>query len=771
MNIKKTTLLTNIYNEEYLLPFWLNHHKNMFDDIIVIDYNSTDKSVEICKNICPNCKIIKSRNEYYGAQEIDLEFMDIENNIEGIKIVLNTTEFLFCEKSINELFINDTTATSYAINCTSPYSLKTYDIINSYELFKNLLNDDIKYHTDRFTRQIHTFPNGNYNIGRHSTFNDSIPTTKAHIIWFGYYPMNDNLLKRKLQIQYKIPDSDKYHVLGFGFHHFTDKNKLLTINNDKSNTGTSLQNINLPLYELLSNKYNNKTFIVTGGCGFIGSHMVDKLISLGYKVIVFDNLLSGNIENLNKNAIFENVDITNFNLLKNIIDKYDNIDGIFHFAAIARTQWCIEDPLLCYNTNVIGTINILEIARNKNIKRIVLSSSNGVYAFLTPYRTSKEALEGLALSYNKMYNMSVIALRYSNVYGKRQSELGPSPNVFAALRKSKKELGKLIITGDGTQTRNYTHVSDIVNGNLLSMFNDYCGIIDLCTGKSIPLNYAAKFFECPIEYIDERPGDVKHIIQSPDEAYNILGWKALTELEDGILDVLEPTIGFIILRHVNNDITNTYWVQSYNSIRKYYPENNILIIDDNSNYDFITDEQLYKTTIINSEYPKRGELLPYYYYIHNKLFDIAVIIHDSVFINSYIDFTVEKYKILWDFDHESDNIEDETNMINVFNNLELKQFYENKDLWNGCFGAMSIIRHDYLTHINDKYDISKLLDCILTRYNRQSFERIISCLLQKEAINNKTLLGNIHQYCDWGLTINHIDYCQHLPIIKCWTGR
>jgi UDP-glucose 4-epimerase len=99
-------------------------------------------------------------------------------------------------------------------------------------------------------------------------------------------------------------------------------------------------------------------------------------------------------------------------------------------------------------------------------------------------------------------------------------------------------LGKLIITGDGTQTRNYTHVSDIVNGNLLSMFNDYCGIIDLCTGKSIPLNYAAEMFNCPIEYIDERPGDIKHIIQSPDAAYNILGWKALTELEDGIRDVL-----------------------------------------------------------------------------------------------------------------------------------------------------------------------------------------------------------------------------------------
>lgn len=535
MSFNKTTLLTNVFNEEYLLPFWLNHHKNMFDEIIVIDYNSTDKSMEICEKICPKCKIIKTRNPYFGAEEIDKEFMDIENTIEGIKIVLNTTEFLFCEKSIKDIFI-DSKPTSYAINAVSPYSINSYNINNSCELFSNLLNNDVVYHRDRGVRQIHNFPNGNYDHGRHSTFNISIPTNEAYIIWFGFYPMNDKLLKRKFQIQANIPQKDK--DTGRGFHHLFSKDKVLTINNEKANSGMSLKNINLPLYNLLNMKYNNKTFIVTGGCGFIGSHMVDKLISLGYKVIVLDNLLSGNIENLNKEAIFENVDITNFNLLQNIINKYDTIDGIFHFAAIARTPWCIKDPLLCYNTNVMGTINILEIAREKNIKRIVLSSSNVVYAFYTPYKTSKEALEGLALSYNKMYNMSVIALRYSNVYGKRQSETGPSPNVFAALRKSKKELGKLLITGDGTQTRNYTHVSDIVNGNLLSMFNDYCGIIDLCTGKSIPLNYAAYFFKCPIEYIDERPGDMKHIIQSPDEAYSILGWKALIELEDGIYDVL-----------------------------------------------------------------------------------------------------------------------------------------------------------------------------------------------------------------------------------------
>jgi hypothetical protein len=206
--------------------------------------------------------------------------------------------------------------------------------------------------------------------------------------------------------------------------------------------------------------------------------------------------------------------------------------------------------------------------------------------------------------------------------------------------------------------------------------------------------------------------------------------------------------GFIILRHVNNEETNKYWIHCYNCIRKYYPENKILIIDDNSNIDYVSIIDLYNTTIIHSEYPTRGELLPYYYYLNNKIFDSAVIIHNSVFINSYIDFSVDNYKILWEFEHIWDQIEDETRMIQSLNNVELLAFYENKDLWKGCFGCMTVITHDFLTSINDKYDISKLLDCVLTRYNRSSFERVLACLLQKNG-EKQTLFGNIHEYCRW----------------------
>lgn len=230
-------------------------------------------------------------------------------------------------------------------------------------------------------------------------------------------------------------------------------------------------------------------------------------------------------------------------------------------------------------------------------------------------------------------------------------------------------------------------------------------------------------------------------------------------------------IGFIILRHVDHYLTNKYWNYCYKCIREYYPENPILIIDDNSDLNFVVSEvSLYKTTIIYSEYPKRGELLPYYYYLNNKLFDTAVIIHDSVFINKYIDFSVEKYKFIWYFEHQCDQIEDETRMINLFDDTELLDFYKNRHLWKGCFGGMTIIKHDYLKYINSKYDISKLLDCILSRYNRCSFERVIACLLQKND-RMENLLGCIHLYCEWGIHFNDRNYWKHLPLIKVWSGR
>ena len=232
------------------------------------------------------------------------------------------------------------------------------------------------------------------------------------------------------------------------------------------------------------------------------------------------------------------------------------------------------------------------------------------------------------------------------------------------------------------------------------------------------------------------------------------------------------SLGFIILRHVNSELTNRYWVNCYHCIRRHYPENTILIIDDNSNPQYISAEILYKTLIINSEYHKRGELLPYYYYLQHRLFDSAVILHDSVFINQYIDFSVDKYKLLWDIEHDCDEIEDETAMIKLFDDNELLAFYEDKTKWKGCFGAMTVITYDFLQFVNSKYDFSKLLDCTQSRYNRCSFERVLGCLLQME-YKKETMYGNIHNYIGWrwGTPFDAKHIYDHLPITKVWTGR
>lgn len=275
-------------------------------------------------------------------------------------------------------------------------------------------------------------------------------------------------------------------------------------------------------------------YLVTGGAGFIGSHLTDSLIDNNHEVVIIDNLISGYKKNINKKAIFYQLDINEENINK--IFNEHIFDGVFHLAAIARTPWCIDNPILAYHTNVMGTLYILECCRKFNIKRVVMTSSNVIYAFWTPYRSSKEALESLAKVYVDMYNLSVVCLRNSNVYGQRQSNEGPSPNVFAALRKSKKEKGYVTITGDGEQSRDFTHVYDIVDGHIKAMNCNATGNIDLCTGKNTKLNQVAKYFNCNIVYIDERAGDVKHIYQDPKESFEKLGWKATINLDDGMKD-------------------------------------------------------------------------------------------------------------------------------------------------------------------------------------------------------------------------------------------
>lgn len=210
----KLTLVSHFYNEEYLLPHWLNHHKKYFTHGIMINYKSTDSSVDIIKEICPTWDIVDSKNEHFVAQPTDLEVMEYEKNITGFKICLNTTEFLIGDYQILE-------------NISEPtqFCIPSYTMVDSPETaFTEIEGDLISNRTygfgyhgnlfiERMSRSLHNF-NVNYPIGRHF-FN--ITTDKFVILFYRYSPYNQQFIKRKLQIQHKMTDSD--FSRNIGIHH------------------------------------------------------------------------------------------------------------------------------------------------------------------------------------------------------------------------------------------------------------------------------------------------------------------------------------------------------------------------------------------------------------------------------------------------------------------------------------------------------------------------------------------------------------------------
>lgn len=277
-----------------------------------------------------------------------------------------------------------------------------------------------------------------------------------------------------------------------------------------------------------------KNVLVTGGLGFIGSHLVDRLLmEKGVeKVSVLDNRHSSvvHVGHWGVRVSYYDLDVR-YQLVPAFFEKFDTV---FHLAAISRTVPAIENPLLCHVTNATGTLHVLEASRHAGVKRVVLTSSNVALAGPTVYRSSKKYLEDLQQVYSELYGQSVVALRLSNAYGTR---LTP-PACFASLQQQKASLGFITITGNGTQTRDFSHVSDVVEAFILAGHSNYKGTTDICTGIDTSLDEVAKYFNCPVVYIAPRPGDVDDIFQSPIHAEKILGYKAKVKLADGIKDCL-----------------------------------------------------------------------------------------------------------------------------------------------------------------------------------------------------------------------------------------
>lgn len=249
------------------------------------------------------------------------------------------------------------------------------------------------------------------------------------------------------------------------------------------------------------------------------------------------------------------------------------------------------------------------------------------------------------------------------------------------------------------------------------------------------------------------------------------------------------TLGFILSRHVNSEKTNNYWKECINQIRKFYPTNYIIVVDDNSNYDFIDDENVDLTNcrFIQSEYPQRAELLPYYYFYKLKPFDTAVILSDSTFIRSKIvdENNTEDIRFIWSFNScVKQDIGLEINLLRNLNHSEkLIEIYNNDSLWKGCFSVLSMIRHDFITRLVEKYNFLVLLDHIKCRHDRMCLERVFAVLCHCEDIelvHKHPLCGDImNPYWRMSERYTYDEYIEekqnnkieNYQIIRVWTGR
>jgi hypothetical protein len=236
--------------------------------------------------------------------------------------------------------------------------------------------------------------------------------------------------------------------------------------------------------------------------------------------------------------------------------------------------------------------------------------------------------------------------------------------------------------------------------------------------------------------------------------------------------------GFIITRHVNSDKTNRYWNRNVKLLRTFYPNKLIVVIDDNSNPNFLKPFHDYKNLIIvQSEYPGGGELLPYIYYARNKWFERAVIIHDAVFFHSRISF--EKFNnfpaiSMWHFNNSFSHyhLENSLRIADSLNFSDVIKVNLHKKNWVGCFGVQSYIRHNFLTLIMNKYNINNLINVVKCRDDRCSLERIFAVIFYLELKLTRSIMGDMTKLSIWNGTFD--DYIKNSPkskVVKVFTGR
>jgi len=290
-----------------------------------------------------------------------------------------------------------------------------------------------------------------------------------------------------------------------------------------------------------------KKVIVTGGAGFIGSHIVDACIERGADVNVIDDLYGGKRENVNKRAKFHELDICDIESIKPI---FDSVSYVFHEAALPRVQFSIENPALTHDVNVDGMRNVLICAHEAGAKRVVYAASSSAYGDQeklpltedmeaqpkSPYGLQKYMGELMCKLWSDVYGLQTVSLRYFNVYGTRHDPDGPYALVIGKFLKQLNEGKAMTITGDGEQTRDFTHISDVVRANLLAAESNNVGkgeVMNIGSGNETSVNELSSLIGGPTEYIEARL-EPKRTRADITLAMELLGWEPLFSFEEGI---------------------------------------------------------------------------------------------------------------------------------------------------------------------------------------------------------------------------------------------
>jgi nucleoside-diphosphate-sugar epimerase len=297
-----------------------------------------------------------------------------------------------------------------------------------------------------------------------------------------------------------------------------------------------------------------RTVLVTGGAGFVGSHLVDALLNRGLHVRLIDNFATGKREVLNPGAELVEADIRN---LESIRPAFKDIDCVFHAAALPRVPLSIEKPVETHMVNVVGTLNVLIAARDAQVRRLVYSGSSSVYGDqphlplredmppnpLNPYALQKLTGEQYTRLFHRLFSMETLTLRYFNVFGPRMAHEGAYVTVISVFLRARREGKPLTIHGDGEQSRDFTHVFDVVRANLAAMD---CAIADgrainIGHGRNIIINRVAELIGGPTVNLPPRPGDARHTLADNSEAQRVLGWRPEVSFEDGLAELIRQS--------------------------------------------------------------------------------------------------------------------------------------------------------------------------------------------------------------------------------------